>query len=243
MKKNLLIAVFLLGAVIESFAMISPEDRSVSPRQGFRYSNRSIVVNKYGRLVIPKKFLKKEFNKDLLEDEELVLDWWLEWNDLPSNFFGGRPYGGNCKTGPQEYKDMVADLDQAQENEDKINELRNLSEKELQLWKDDLNSPNYFRDMKIVEMIFGTRKDKIKNAFLKPLQNRFVHELNELNVSLNNVKKELKNNPNNQILIDQKKLVKSEIKSFKNLDNRDSFYRSSMKRSDFNTFQQYRTRE
>jgi len=292
-----------LGAVIESFAMISPEDRSVSPRQGFRYSQRSIIVNRDGKLVVSKKIGEKQFYANFLDSQgqfivgatdefynqqqfgshsvdkggNLLLDEWFEDKDLPSNFFGGQPYGGNYKTAQEDYNSMRNDLREASENEDKINGLRAVSNNEFQSWKKDLNSEHYFRDMKITEKIFGVRKEKaeapknISNAFLMPLNDAFDHEINELNVSLQNTKKalnsteeslkkskkQLKKSPNNKSLINktiqqlidkkkfvnQEKLVKSEIKSFQNLNNRDSFYRSSMKRSDFNVFQQCRTRE
>src|SRR5579872_1127610 len=95
---------------------------------------------------------------------------------------------------------------------------------------------NYVRDMRVIEMLFGIRpQTKIQRAF--------DHEVSELRNSLKNVKNQLKKNPDNKMLLDQKKLVKDEIDSFTNPENKDSFIKSSMKRIEFIKFQQNRLRE
>ena len=277
--------------MFEASAMVSPEEKARPSRQGFRYSKRSIIVNKKKQLVVSRKigedkfyaqffdsngriisnetdefYNQQQFGSKPVDDEgNLLLDMWGE-----SSIFGDLSYG------QKQYDDMVADLQQAKEDEDKINELRQSARNEFESWKNDLNARpgvySYLRDMKITEMIFGVRKEKaqrnIHDAFLASLDDAYNHQSNELKIALKNTekalnntkeslkksKKQLKKNPNNknfinktiqqlidkQNLINQEKLVKSEIKSFQNLNNRDSFYRSSMSGKNFELFQQCR---
>ncbi len=101
-----------------------------------------------------------------------------------------------------------------------------------------------FRDMKAIEMIFGARSEKkeaqakLYAMFSDHLGNRFSHQLNELQESSRNVRRSLQKDPKNETLIKQKELIKNEIKSFSDLRNYDSFYRSSIKGTKFDLFKQ-----
>ncbi len=142
----------------------------------------------------------------------------------------------------KDYTQFIASLDKTREERSK-----KVSGAEVVLLKEQIEPVGIyasFRDMKIIEMVLGVRTEKreaqkkLYTKFSGYLGSSFSHQLNELQESLNKVNKCLKDNPENAMIINQKQLVKKEIKSFSDLKNYDSFYRSSMKRSKFDLFKQ-----